>query len=121
MASSSTAATRRYFQRGYSSISGALERALGHELRDLGLLHLDAHAVGDLERDEGLADVGDLAQQSPARHHLIAGGQLGEQVLVFLGALLLRPKQQEVEDDEEHAHHQKWRELARATGGGLRP
>src|ERR1035438_5665750 len=62
-AMSITSATSRYFQRGNSSIrstrapSGALERALGHQLRDLCLLHLDAHALGDLERDEGVVDL----------------------------------------------------------------
>src|ERR1700685_3902599 len=55
-ATSITSATSTYFQRGNSSIrstlalSGALERALGHQLRDLSLLHLDAHALGDLQR-----------------------------------------------------------------------
>src|SRR5215475_7425474 len=57
-ASSSTSATRMYFQRAYSSISGALQRALGHQLRDLDLLHLDAHALGDLERHEGVTHLG---------------------------------------------------------------
>jgi len=32
-------------------------------LRDLDTLHLDAHPLGDLERDEGVADIGDAARR----------------------------------------------------------
>src|SRR5271154_4187929 len=70
--SSSTAAMRTYFQRAYSNISGALKSALGHQLRDLYLLHLDAHAVGNFQRHKGVTHLGHLAEQSAGRDHLIA-------------------------------------------------
>src|SRR5262249_7204965 len=82
-ASSSTTATRMYFQRAYSSISGALQGSLGHQLGDLRLLHLEAHAVGNLERDEGVANLGDLAEHATAGDHLVSRGELGQQRLVL--------------------------------------
>src|SRR5690349_3556313 len=82
-ASSRTIPTSMYFQRAYSSISGALERALRHQLQDLHLLHLDAHALGDLQGHEGVADLGDAPEQAPVGHHLIARAQARDQVLVF--------------------------------------
>jgi hypothetical protein len=89
---------------------------LGHELRDLVFCTLmrTPSAISSVMK---VSPTSVTLPRVPARHHLIAGGELGEQVLVFsLGALLLRTKRQEVEDDEEHAHHQKRRELAQATG-----
>src|SRR5579863_1642374 len=78
-----TSATSTYFQRGNSSMrstwlsgaSGALERALGHQLRDLRLLYLDAHAVGDLERHERIIDFGDASEDAAAGDDFIARGQ----------------------------------------------
>src|SRR5665213_88184 len=104
-----TSATSTYFQRGKSSIrstrwrSGALERALGHQLRDLGLLYLDAHAVGDLQRDEGVVDVGNAPENTAAGDHLVAGGQPREHGLLVLHPLLLRANQEEIKHpDEDH-------------------
>src|SRR5882762_2916657 len=119
VASSSTAATRMYFQRAYSSISGAFQRALGHQLGDLDLLHLDAHAVGDLEGNEGVANIGDPAEQASGGHHLIPGGELRHQRLVLLGALLLRTDQHEIKQGDERRHEQRELELA-AGGAGCR-
>src|SRR5271156_5429601 len=93
--SSSTAAMRMYFQRAYSSISGALKSALGHQLRDLHFLHLDAHTIGNLQRDKGVAHLGHLAEQSAGRDHLITDRELPDQVLMLLRPLLLRPEQEE--------------------------
>src|SRR5579862_5913541 len=120
--SSSTATTSRDFQRGYSSITGALQGALGHQLRDLALLHLDAHAVGHFQRHEQVPDVGHLAEHSAARDHLVAGGQLRHQRLVLLGAPLLRADEHEIEECNEGGHQQRKLQLsARGGGGGLRP
>src|SRR5882762_4644881 len=119
VASSSTAATRMYFQRAYSSISGALQGALGHQLGDLDLLHLDAHAVGDLEGNEGVANIGDPAEQASGGHHLIPRGELRHERLVLLGALLLRADQHEIKQRDERRHEQRELELA-AGGAGCR-
>src|SRR5438876_1122625 len=122
-ASSSTTATRMYFQRAYSSmVLSALQRALGHELSDLDLLNLDAHPVGHLERDEGVADIGDPAEEAAARDHFVPGGELRHQRLMLAGALLLRTDQHEIEQGDERHHQQH--ELQLAAGGGrgrLRP
>src|SRR5437868_90366 len=112
-----------YFQRAYSSMAlSALQRALGHELSDLDLLNLDAHPVGHLERDEGVADIGDPAEEAAARDYFVPGGELRHQRLMLAGALLLRTDQHEIEQGDERHHQQH--ELQLAAGGGrgrLRP
>src|ERR1700728_2123148 len=135
---STTSATSTYFQRGNSSMSlqtlradwsvaepkgsGALERALGHELRDLRLLHLNAHAVGDLQRDEGIVDLDDASQDAAGGNDLIAGSQAREHRLLLLHALLLRPDQQEIEHSHEHDQDDDLTHAAapQAPAGGLR-
>src|ERR1700733_13126631 len=65
-----TSATSTYFQRGNSSMrstqapSGALESALGHQLRDLRFLDLDADSIGDLQRDERVVDLDNAPQDA---------------------------------------------------------
>ncbi len=52
-------------------LSGALQRALRHQRCDLSLLHLHAHAIGDLDGDEGIANIGDAAEDAARGHDLI--------------------------------------------------
>src|SRR5208282_2427022 len=80
------------------SVLAALERALGHELRDLAALHADLDPISDLQRDEGVADLDQLAEDPAAGNDLIALGELGEHFALLLHALLLRADEHEVEN-----------------------
>ena len=52
--------------------SVALVGSLGNQRGDLALLDLDAHAVGDLDGDEAVADVGDPAEDAARGDHFVA-------------------------------------------------
>src|SRR5687768_2041804 len=100
-ATSSTAETRMYFQRAYSSMlcaSGSLERSLGHDGRDLETLDLDAHVVRDFNGEELITQLDDPAEDAAREDHLVTGGQLAQHGLVFFLLLLLGTDQQEIKD-----------------------
>src|ERR1700733_5538764 len=77
--------------------SCALDRPLGQELRYLMLLQLDVHTVRDLDGQELLADRRDLAENAARGGNLVALRDLREHLALLLGALVLRPDEQEIE------------------------
>src|SRR6185295_4339755 len=99
--------------------SGALERALGQDAGDRLALDLDPDVVGDLDRQELLADFRDPAENATARFDLVAHGEGAHHRAVLLGALRLRPDQKEIEHDEDQQQRQQLHESAtrgRASG-----
>src|SRR6516162_900650 len=92
-----------YFQSGERFTARALarpaslDRALGHHLHDGVALDLDLDSLGDLEADEGVADLGDLAEDAPRGDDLVALGERVDHRLVLLLPLHLRADHDEVE------------------------
>src|SRR6187402_2198443 len=105
MPSSNTITTSAYFQRGKSLMpchsmksghkrprltplrrsSGLFQAALGQDLGDRALLHLDNGTRGDLHADEGLAHILDTAGEAAAHHHFVALGKVRQQgAMLFL-------------------------------------
>ena len=81
--------------------------ALRHDRTDRVPLHLDLHAVSDLDaaRKDSPTSV-TLPSTPPAVTTSSPDSQLRHQVLVFFLALLLRADEQEVEDDKNHDQRQ---------------
>src|ERR1043165_1600079 len=90
-----------YFQAGYlfMRLLRVLHRPLGQQRGDRLLLHLDGDVGRDLEREEVVADLLDLAEDSD-RHDLVALLQRLDHGLVLLRLLHLRPDHDEVQHDE---------------------
>src|SRR4249919_1645615 len=134
----STIAIATYFQRANSSMcgcaesapggasgfrywvgSGRLQRALGQHGHDRGALQLDPHALGDLDQDEVLAELVHFAGDAAVGDDLVALGQLGSQLAVFLRALHLRTDHEEIHDAEQrHHHHDAGDGAGRGAGRG---
>jgi hypothetical protein len=99
--------------------SGRLQRALGQDGLDRGALHLHAHALGNLDGDEVLAQFVDAAGDAAVGDHLVALGEFGDQLAMFLRALHLRADHQEVHDAEQrHHHHDAGHGAGRGAGRG---
>src|SRR5690348_1400887 len=80
--------------------SRGLQGALREYGRDGPFLDPDLHLVGDFHGQEMLTDGFDAAEDAGG-DHFVAPGQLGDHLLLFLGALLLRTDQQEIKDHEQ--------------------
>src|SRR6185437_13495238 len=126
--------TSQYFQRGKSIMgtgccvmregggsrgSGRLDRALGHDGRDGALLYPDLHVVRDFEGEEMLADVFHAAQDAGG-DHLVALGQVGDHLALFLLALRLRADEEEIERRDHHHVNEDDRRIEEAAGRGGR-
>src|SRR5215510_13729198 len=82
--------------------------ALGANARDHRAHLAHAHAVRDLDLDLVVVDdLGHLADQPTGGNDGIAAAQVLDQFLMFLGPLLLRPKDQEIHDDEDQNERQQ--------------
>ena len=62
--------------------------------------------LGDLDGQELVADLGDLAEDAAGRDDFVADAERGDHGLVLLRPLRLRPDQQEIEHDEDQQQRQ---------------
>src|SRR6185369_977824 len=117
MPTTSATAMSTYFQRGYRFMSRSrplqrFDRALGQQLGHGAALHHDLGPAGDLDGQVLLADLRDLAEHAARGDDLVAFLQRFEHCPRFLRFFLLRPDQQEVENDENGDHRQKRHQVA---------
>src|SRR5687767_13780982 len=82
--------------------------ALGAHVRHHRAHLAHAHLVGKLHLDLLVVDhLGDLADQPAGGDHGIAAAHVPDQLLMLLGAFLLRPQDQEIHDDEDQDERQQ--------------
>src|SRR5262245_3573922 len=82
--------------------------ALGANARDHRAHLAHAHPVRDLHLDLIVVDhLGHLADQPAGSNDRVAAAQVLDQLLVVLRALLLRPQDQEIHDDEDQDEGQQ--------------
>src|SRR6202011_562932 len=85
-------------------------------IRDRRFLHLDFYVIGDFHDHGGLLDVGDQPVHGGVCHNPVACFQSGNQAFLFLMPLLLRPKQDEIHDDENENKRDEKPDAASGTG-----
>src|SRR5487761_2526847 len=84
-----------------------LERALGQQLRDCRALHDDLRIGGDLDSRVLLVELDDAAKDAARRGDFVALLEGVEHRARFLLLFLLRPDQQEIEDNEDRDHREE--------------
>src|SRR6516225_8186203 len=97
-----------------------LQRALGQDLDDGAALDLQLDVAAGLDVHVRLTQLRDAADDAAHGDDLVALDEAGDQLLLLLGALLLRPDHEEIHDRDDREKDDELAEAAAVGGGGRR-